>query len=120
MEQDHLLSNSTYDWLKRFVTMVLPGLATLYAALAALWDLPNAEAVVGTFAAVAAFGGVLLNFSTRSWNESDAKYDGELITVGNDPDTGLPDLQLNITSDVNALSEKRTVRLRSVDERPFV
>ena len=120
MEQDHLISNKSYDLLKRVVTIILPGLATLYAALAAVWGFSNSEAVVATFAAVATFGGVLLNFSTRSWNESDAKYDGELITVGNDPDTGLPDLQLNVTSDVNTLTEKRTIRLRSIDERPAI
>jgi Putative phage holin Dp-1 len=116
MEQDHLISNSTYDLLKRFVTLVLPGLATLYAALAAIWGLPNPEAVVATFAALATFGGVLINFSTKSWNESNAKYDGELITVGYDEDSGLPNLQLNVTSDVNELIKKPTIRLRSIDE----
>jgi hypothetical protein len=118
MNQDHLISNSTYNFLKRVVTVVLPATATLYAALAAVWGLPNPEAVVATLAALATFGGVLLNVSTTSWNNSDAKYDGELITVGNDPDTGLPELQLNITSDVDALATKRTIRLKAIDERP--
>jgi hypothetical protein len=116
MEQDYFLSNKTYDVLKKVVTLVLPALATLYAALAAVWELPNPQAVLATFAAVATFGGVLLHVSTTSWDNSTGKYDGELITTGRDPDTGLPNLQLKITSDVNALAGKSTIRLRSVDE----
>jgi hypothetical protein len=113
---DHLLSNKTYDFLKKVVTLMLPALATLYASLAIVWGLPNSEAVVATLAALATFGGVLLRVSTTSWDNSDGKYDGELITVGYDVDTGLPDLQLNVTSDVHNLNKKRTIRLRSIDE----
>lgn len=116
-EQDHLISNQLYDVLKAVVTVVLPALATLYVALSAVWDLPEPEAVVATLAAVATFLGVLLGISTKSWNNSEAKYDGELVTSGNDPDTGNPDLQLVIKRDPSELAEKRTVRLKSVDKR---
>jgi hypothetical protein len=117
MSQDYLISNKTYDLLKRFVTVVLPAFATLYAALAAVWGLPSSEAVVATCAALATFGGVLLNASGKSWNNSDGKYDGELVATGVDEDTGLPDLRLNITRDPSELLAKRTIRLRSIDER---
>lgn len=117
MEQDYLISNRTYDLLKRVVTVVLPALATFYATLSLIWGLPNSEAVVATLAAVATFGGVLLSVSTKSWNNSDGKYDGELITTGQDPDTGLPNLHLTITRDPADLTTKRTVRLKSIDER---
>lgn len=116
-EQDYLISNQTYDLLKKIVTVVLPALATLYASLSLVWGLPNSEAVVATFAALATFGGVLLSVSTKSWNSSEGKYDGELLTVGNDPDTGLPNLQLNINTDPNKLASKSTIRLKSIDER---
>lgn len=116
-DQDYLISNGAYDVLKRIVTLGLPALATLYASLAALWDFPNPEAVVGTFAALATFGGVLLTISTKSWNNSEGKYDGELITTGNDPDTGIPSLELNVTKDPNEFVNKRTIRLRSIDAR---
>lgn len=119
-EKDYLISNQTYDLLKRIVTVVLPALATLYASLSLIWGLPNSEAVVATLAALATFGGVLLSVSTKSWNNSEGKYDGELITVGNDPDTGMPHLQLNVNTDPNELAAKRTVRLKSIDERPFL
>jgi len=117
MEQDYLISNKTYDLLNRFVTLVLPATATLYAALGAIWGLPNPEAVVATFAAVATFGGVLIRFSNKSWNESDAKFDGELVASGTDPDTGLPNLQLTVTTDPNELADMDTILLKSIDNR---
>lgn len=120
MEQDYLVSNKTYDLLKKIVTLGLPATATLYAALAAVWGLPNPEAVVATFAALTTFGGVVLTISTKSYDNSDAKYDGELITAGNDPDTGLPNLQLKVTTDPAELADKQTVLLKSIDERPSV
>lgn len=117
MEQDHLISNSTYDRLKKFVTVVLPAFATLYAGLAQIWSLANSEGVVATCALVATFGGVLLSLSTKSWNNSEAKYDGELIIVENDPDTTIPTLQLIVKRDLNELANKTTVRFKSIDER---
>lgn len=117
MEQDYLISNKTYDLLNKVVTLVLPGLATLYAALAVAWDLPNAEAVVATLAALAVFGGVLLKVANNSWEQSEAKFDGELITAGNDPDTGIPNLALNISTDPRELAGKDVVLLKSVDQR---
>ena len=113
--KDHLISNRTYDLLKRIVTLLLPGIATLYAAIGAAWDFPNTEAVVATLAAVATFGGVLMSFSTKSWNESNSKYDGELITAGYDEITGLPDLQLKITNDPREFVDRETIRFRSID-----
>lgn len=118
MNQDHLISNGTYNLLKKVVTVVLPALATLYATLSLVWGLPNSEAVVATLAALATFGGVLLNVSTTSWNNSNAKYDGELSIVGMDEDTGHPNLELTITRDPQEMLHKRTIRLRSHDERP--
>jgi hypothetical protein len=116
MEQDHLISNGTYDLLKKVVTIVLPAFATLYAALSQAWGFPNSEAVVATCAAVATFGGVLLSVSTKSWNKSEAKYDGEITITGVDEITGHPDLALNITTDPNELFSKRTVRFRPINE----
>lgn len=111
-----MISNKTYDMLKQVVTVVLPAAAALYVTLAALWDLPNPEAVAGTLAALATFGGVVMRISTNRWNESEDRYDGQLIMTGYDPDTGIPNLELNIAVNPNDLIEKGTVVLRSVDE----
>jgi hypothetical protein len=57
-EQDHLISNQTYNVLKQVVTIVLPAIATLYYTLAQIWGLPNPEEVVATIAALTTFLGV--------------------------------------------------------------
>ena len=117
MQRDYLLSNKIYERLKWVVAVVLPAVATFYISLADLWDLPNALAVAGTCTALATFGGVLLGVSTRSWNQSDGKYDGTIVVGSADDLSGNPDIQLTINNDPNVLAEKRTVRLRSIDSR---
>lgn len=73
-----LLSNGAYDKLKHTVAIVLPALAALYIGLAQIWHFPNPDGVAGTVAAVNTFLGVLLGFSTKSYNNSDARYAGEI------------------------------------------
>lgn len=80
-----LLSNQTYDMLKKLVTLGLPAFGVLYVTVAGLWGLPNPEAVSGTVLAVATFCGVLLNIAGRSYEKSDANIDG-VITVHEDAD----------------------------------
>lgn len=97
--------------------IVLPAFAALYLALDGIWDLPAEDKVVATTVALATFLGVFLQISTNRWNNSEAKYDGELAVVGNDPETGIPELKMTIKRHPDELAEKRTVRLRSVDRR---
>jgi hypothetical protein len=114
MEQDYLISNKVYNILKWVVMIFLPAFATLYITLAQVWDFPNPDDVVTTCAALATFLGILIGVGTRSWNNSEGKYDGELAITGQDPDTGNPDLSLKITRDPNELAAKRTIRLKSI------
>lgn len=117
MNRDYLISNQTYDFLKRMVTIVLPGLAVLYAALEAVLSLPNPGAVVVTLAALTLCGGVLMAISSKSWDNSQGKYDGSLSIIGDDLDTGIPDLQLTITNDPNEMVKKDVLYLKSIDTR---
>lgn len=63
------LPNKVYDVLKWICAIVLPALGTLYFALASIWSLPYAEAIVGTIAAVTTFLGVILGISTATYNK---------------------------------------------------
>jgi len=65
-----MMSNKTYDILKWIAQYLLPGVGTLYFALAGIWSLPYGEEVVGTISAVDAFLGVLLGISTANYNKS--------------------------------------------------
>lgn len=79
-EQDHLLANHVYDGLKHTAQIGLPALGTLYFTLAQIWpQVPAGEQVVGTIMAVDAFLGILLGYSTKTYNESEAKYGGEIV-----------------------------------------
>lgn len=63
------MSNKLYDVLKWIAQILLPALATLYFALAGIWDFPFGEQIVGTIAAVDTFLGVLLGISTAQYNK---------------------------------------------------
>lgn len=63
-------SNKTYDVLKFIAGIVLPAVATLYAALAGIWGLPYADQIPGTIMAIDTFLGVILGISTNKyWKE---------------------------------------------------
>lgn len=61
------MTNKTYDILKYIAQIVLPALGALYAALSPLWNLPYAEAIVGTIAAIDTFLGALLQISSNKY-----------------------------------------------------
>lgn len=63
------LSNKAYDIMKFVAQILLPAVATLYFALAQIWDLPLAEEIVGTITAVDAFLGAVLGISTAQYNK---------------------------------------------------
>lgn len=121
MKQDYLISNKTYDFLKRLASLGLPALATLYGAVAIAWhwDDSTAFSVLGTIAAITVFCGVLLKIADNSWNKSESKYDGTVVVGEPDPNTGIPRLELTITRDPSELPAKDMVRLQSYEERPI-
>lgn len=80
------MNNKTYDILKYIAQIVLPALGTLYAALAPLWNLPYAEAIVGTIVAVDAFLGALLQISSTKYYKSGKDVAGT-VTVDEDNET---------------------------------
>lgn len=65
-----VFSNKVYDALKWIAQYVLPGLATLYFAVANLWGLPHAGEVVGTITAIDTFLGVILGISASKYNKA--------------------------------------------------
>ena len=70
MKMKILLKNSTYDVLKWVCLIALPALATLVAALGAIWGIPHCEQIVLTINAVALFIGALIGVSSAQYNKS--------------------------------------------------
>ena len=65
--------NKIYDILKWVTMIVIPGLGTLYSALAAIWGFPLGEQVVSTCAAVTTFLGVVLGISSINYKKQAGK-----------------------------------------------
>ena len=74
------LSNQTYDFLNALVRIILPGMGTMYFALAEIWSLPYATEIVGTIVAITAFLGVVIVLARRGW-----KLDDELVIDDRNP-----------------------------------
>ena len=74
------MSNKVYDILAIIGRLILPALGTLYFALAKIWNLPLAEEIVGTIAAVTTFLNAVLKIQSNAyWAEIDegSDEDGE-------------------------------------------
>lgn len=71
------LNDKIYDTLKWVVMIVLPAIATLYAALAPVWGWPRPDDVVLTLNAVTAFAGAVLGISTVQYNKDKANEDSD-------------------------------------------
>jgi imidazoleglycerol phosphate synthase glutamine amidotransferase subunit HisH len=94
-----LLTSRLYDILKPMTSIVLPGVATFYFALAQIWGLPNAEKVVGTIAALTTLLGVLLGASSKSYNNSEARYGGTIDVAHTAEGKKIFSLKLNTDPD---------------------
>lgn len=63
------IPDKIYDVLKWLVIIVFPAIATLYAALSAVWAWPYSDQVVTTITAVDTFLGAVLCISTATYNK---------------------------------------------------
>lgn len=64
------LSDKVYNVLKWITMYVLPGIGTLYFALAGIWGFPYGEQVLGTITAIETFLGLILGLSTAQYNKT--------------------------------------------------
>jgi hypothetical protein len=104
-----LLNNKAYNVLKFCVQILFPASASLYFALAQIWGLPKVEEVVGTITSLTVFIGLLLGLSSKTYNNSEAKYDGSIL-LENHPDGGS---QIRLQQiDPDALLGKRDLMLK--------
>lgn len=64
------MPDKVYDILKWIALVVLPAIATLYAALSGIWGFPYGEQIVGTIAAIDTFFGVVIGVSSNQYNKT--------------------------------------------------
>lgn len=63
------MSNKVYDILKFVAQVVLPALATLYAALGKIWEWPLVAEITATICAVDTFLGAILGISSAQYKK---------------------------------------------------
>lgn len=101
-------SNEVYDKLKWVAQLLLPAIGTLYFALAAVWNLPYAEQIVGTVTAVDTFLGAILGISNIQYTKNNL-HDGTLLIDQNDINKDIYRLDLN--APLNELKNKKNITL---------
>lgn len=74
---DMKLNDTIYNILKWLVSLVLPGLATLYNTVAGTLGLPYADEVLAIVAAVCTFLGSVLGISCVSYNKTNVREEAE-------------------------------------------
>lgn len=101
------LSNKTYDFLNALVRVVLPAFATLYFTLSEIWGMPWASEIVGTSAAVALFGGLVIKLARNGWVET---TDGTLVI--DDTDEQLSSFGFEGGKMLHDFNDKQIVKLK--------
>jgi hypothetical protein len=102
-----ILSNDAYNFLKKVTLVILPALASLYFGLAAIWDLPAAEQVVGTIALVTTFLGVTLQISSSRYNHSTFASQGDIVVK--EDEGGVSGYVLALNGDPELLKDQEKV-----------
>lgn len=102
-----MITGKLYDRLKFIAQILLPALGTLYFTLAAIWNLPAAEQVVGTIVAVDTFLGVILGISQAKYGQKVAK--GAMHATLNE--AGHLSYSLEFDEDPEMLTSKKELRL---------
>lgn len=64
------LNNKVYDFLKWVALILFPGLGALYFGLGQIWHFPAVEEVVGSITVVDTFLGLILNKSSKNFDDS--------------------------------------------------
>jgi hypothetical protein len=107
------LNDATYDVLRRFVELIIPGLAAFYAAVALIWGWGYIAEVAGTAAAATVLGGVLLKFARQGYEPSKevppGGYDGKVVEDVNDEGLPVLRLELNATATEDIMNKQQLV-----------
>lgn len=114
------LTDKAYKVIKYTITIFLPAVGTLYFALAQVWDFNRIPGVNGTINAIITFGGLLIGYSTKKYNQNaengPGAPDGDLV-VTQDPADGHKYLSLAVNHDsVEEMTNKDQVILNVVEK----
>ena len=103
-----MMSNRLFNALRWIAQYLLPGVSTLYFALATIWGFGYGEQVIGTLAAVNIFLGGILGLNRAVYNANNSA-DGILQLDTSDPERDLWSLELATPLDDVANKSKITL-----------
>lgn len=120
------ISDSTYEFFRNNVELVLPGLAVLYVTVAGVWGLPFGDQVSQTINALALFLGILIKVNRARVDkivtavkkeEAVLAADKQVgaIVVHNGPDEGLATLALDVPMDDVKRKDEIVLRVERVN-----
>jgi hypothetical protein len=109
-----VFSDTTYEWLRSLVEVILPGAGAFYLTVSAIWNLPGGEKVSATLGALAVLVGLVVRLARRSYNKSDAKYDG-VMNLEDRADGGQM-MNLDLNTHPAALAEKKDITFKVVQQ----
>lgn len=93
------MNNKLYDFLKWVALILLPALATFYAALSGLWGFPYVLEVVGTITATDTFLGTLLALSSAKYSAAPDRFQGSVIVGKNAENEPVAFIRMGAQSD---------------------
>jgi len=105
--------------VKRSATIILPALATLYFALAQLWNFPEPEKVVASITAINTFLGVVVQISKKSYYASGHQYAGE-IQVTEKEGTKIASLVVDGNPEDILSMKEATFKIADTGENPVI
>ena len=65
------MSNKAFDAIRLIGEIIIPAIATFYAAVGAIWGWPYIEQITGTLAAVTVLIGAVVNGMRKAYNKGD-------------------------------------------------
>lgn len=111
-----VFSDKTYQALKKLVQIFIPAVSSAYFTLAALWDFPSPDKVVGSLAVLATFLGVAIGISNKTYEAMGGGNVGTVV-ITEDDDKKLYSLELN--EDVDDLADKDTISFKVLAAPPL-
>ena len=120
------ISDSTYEFFRNNVELVLPALAVFYVTIAGVWGLPFGDQVSQTINALALLLGILIKVNRARVDkivtavekeDALAALDNQVgaIVVHNGPDEGLATLALDIPMNEVKAKDEITLRVERVN-----
>lgn len=110
------MSEKVYDFAKDAALIYLPALGVLYAALAGIWGLPYAVAVMGSITAFDTFLGIVLKISSTSYNAAGGSADGSIAITNGNPSK----LSIELTPEELAGKESIVLNVSAITQAPDV